>query len=62
MPGAFLEAGPGATVTNALIQDVCPAAPSPFTHDHMRDHPIVHGLVLEALAGRTVVCAPAELG
>lgn len=61
-PGAFLEAGPGATVTNALIQDVCPAAPSPFTHDHMRDHPIVHGLVLEALAGRPVVCAPAELG
>lgn len=61
-PGAFLEAGPGATVTNALIQDVCPAAPSPFTHDHMRDHPIVHGLVLEALAGRAVVCAPAELG
>ena len=61
-PGAFLEAGPDATVTNALIQDVCPAAPSPFTHDHMRDHPIVHGLVLEALAGRPVVCAPAELG
>lgn len=23
----------------------------------MRDHPIVHGLVLEALAGRTVVWA-----
>ncbi|PMC61264.1 hypothetical protein CJ204_12050 [Corynebacterium xerosis] len=61
-PGAFLEAGPGATVTNALIQDVCPAAPSPFTHDHMRDHPIVHGLVPEALPKRPVVCAPAELG
>ena len=54
-PGAFLEAGPGATVTNALIQDVCPAAPSPFTHDDMRDHPVTHGLVLEALAGRPVV-------
>lgn len=55
-PGAFLEAGPGATVTNALIQDVCPTAPSPFTHDDMRDHPVTHGLVLEALAGRPVVC------
>ncbi|MFD8880266.1 hypothetical protein [Corynebacterium xerosis] len=61
-PGAFLEAGPGATVTNALIQAVFPAVPSPFTHDHMRDHPIVHGLVPEALPKRPVVCAPAELG
>ncbi|MFD5867197.1 esterase/lipase family protein [Corynebacterium sp. NPDC060344] len=56
-PGAFLEAGPGATVTNVLVQDACPQAPSPLTHDHMRDHPIVHGLVAEALAGRPVVCA-----
>lgn len=53
-PGAFLVAGEGATVTNALVQDVCPAAPSSFTHDHMRDHPVVHGLVAEALAGRPV--------
>ncbi len=55
-PGAFLEAGPGAAVTNVLIQDACPAAPSPFSHDDMRDHPVTHGLVLEALAGRPVVC------
>lgn len=55
-PDAFLEAGPGATVTNVLVQDVCPDAPSPFTHDDMRDHPIAHGLIIAALEGRPVVC------
>ncbi len=55
-PDAFLEAGPGATVTNVLVQDVCPDAPEPLTHDGMRDDPLVHGLVVAALDGRPVVC------
>lgn len=55
-PEAFLEEGPGATATNVLIQDVCPDAPQPLTHDGMRDEPVVHGLIAAALAGRPVVC------
>ncbi|MBP2332739.1 esterase/lipase family protein [Corynebacterium freneyi] len=55
-PDAFLEAGPGATVTNVLIQDVCSDIPSPFSHDDVRDHPIAHGLIIAALEGRPVVC------
>lgn len=58
-PEAFLEAGPGATVTNVVVQDVCPDGPAFIRHVDMRDGAEARELVSAALAGRPVVCAGA---
>lgn len=54
--GGFIQAGPGATVTNAAVQDVCPDVARPLTHDGIRDQPVGAELVADALAGREVTC------
>lgn len=51
----FLEAGPGATVDNVAVQDVCPGAPR-IDHVGIRDHEIGADLVADAFAGRTIAC------
>lgn len=51
----FLEAGPGATVDNVAVQDVCPGAPR-IDHVGIPDHAIGADLVADAFAGRTIAC------
>ncbi|WP_448850990.1 esterase/lipase family protein [Corynebacterium sp. 335C] len=53
---SFLEAGPGATVRNVVVEDVCADLPRPFDHVDMRDAPVMGGLVADALAGRAPAC------
>ncbi|WP_295624166.1 triacylglycerol lipase [uncultured Corynebacterium sp.] len=52
----FIEAGPGATVVNAAVQDVCADAPDPLSHVDIRDHTVGADLVADALAGRELAC------
>lgn len=51
----YLTAGPGATVRNVMIQDVCHVGLY-YSHDDMRDKTPSHELVDHALSGRTVQC------
>lgn len=52
---SYLTAGPGATVRNVMIQDVCPVGLY-YSHDDMRDKAPSHELVDNALSGRAVQC------
>lgn len=53
---SFLEAGPGATVMNLVVDELCPATGRAFRHIDLRDDPVMGGLVDDALSGRRPVC------
>ncbi|WP_448850989.1 esterase/lipase family protein [Corynebacterium sp. 335C] len=53
---SFLEAGPGATVRNLVVDELCAGDGRVFRHNDVRDDPVMGGLVDDALSGREPVC------